>query len=91
MKCPGCGLTRRVSSRHARNWRNGAVSTGGLCSTCRGHTPMQKYGDSHLRFWLQVYGVKTPRGGARNVIASGGAPPELIELARQVWPDTTPD
>jgi len=48
---------------------------------------MQKYGDSHLRFWLQVYGVKTPRGGARKVIAAGSAPPELIELARAVWPD----
>ena len=53
---------------------------------------MQKYGDSHLGFWLKVYGVKVPRGGARKVIAAGGVPAELIELARQVWPpDATDD
>jgi len=52
---------------------------------------MQKYGDSHLGYWLRSFGVTVPLGKAREVIASGGVPAELIELARQVWPDTTPD
>ncbi len=49
---------------------------------------MKRVSDGDLRFWLREFGVNLPRGApVREFIVAGGAPPELVELARQCHPD----
>lgn len=82
--CPKCGSQRIVTHRQRRR----SLSEGGiLCSTCRGIGSTRRFTDDDLRFWLRRYNCPCPTGTpVRQFIAAGGCPPELIELARDVFP-----
>lgn len=82
VRCPNCGRRRIVSARQARRARNGEIL--GLCARCRGRGHAK---DRDLRYWIHVYGGEIPSGvSPRELIASGGAPPDLVELARSIFP-----
>ncbi len=83
--CHGCGSHRVVSDRsRRRSEQQGGI----LCGECRGVGLTRRVADSDLRWWLRVYGVNPARGTPiRQFIAAGGAPQELVELAREVYPD----
>lgn len=83
IRCEGCGKVRTVDTRQARRWREGHIP--GTCITCRGGSVTRVSGDKHLAFWLTAFGVKVPRGGARAIITAGGTPPELAQLARDIY------
>jgi hypothetical protein len=82
--CPGCHSSRVVSP----TWSRRSAKAGGtLCTSCRGRQSVRKHRESDLRFWLSAFGVVVPaRTPVRQFLAAGGAPPELVELAKQVWP-----
>jgi hypothetical protein len=83
--CPTCNTQRVVTDRHARRAR----TIGGIpCQTCRGRTPLRAQAtEQGLRFWLKAYGTNVPQGHtAASFIAAGGAPPELVDLARTLYP-----
>lgn len=82
--CPTCGAKRQVTHRQRRR----ANAEGGiLCAACRGGQAARKCKDSDLRFWLEAYGAPlAPRTPVRSVITAGGAPPDLVELARAIFP-----
>jgi len=85
IRCDQCGNVRTVDTRQARRWREGHIA--GTCITCRGGSATRVCKDGHLAFWLTAYGVKVPRGKAREIITAGGTPPELVQLAKDVWGD----
>ena len=82
--CPGCGGKRQVTHRQRRR----ANSEGGiLCATCRGGSAVRRCSDADIRYWLEAYGsAPAPRTPVRQHIAAGGAPPELVALARSIFP-----
>ncbi len=82
--CPRCTTERVVSP----TWSRRSAKQGGtLCASCRGRGKVRQHRESDLRFWLNAFGVSVPaRTPVRQFLAAGGAPPELVELARQVWP-----
>lgn len=84
IRCPGCGQHRVVTHRQHRRAR---AEGGILCSACRGSAPTRQFKDADLRYWLTAYGA-TPaaRQPVRQFIAAGGAPAELVELARAIFP-----
>jgi hypothetical protein len=83
--CPGCGGRRVVSARQLRTSR---LRGGILCTSCRGGSSTRTCKDGDLRFWLGTYGVEVPLGvPVREFIAAGGAPRDLVELARECYPD----
>ena len=85
ISCKSCGSNRVVTDRHARRARQqGGIS----CVRCRGGGSLRHQAtEEAFRFWLRSYGVQVPKGeSARAYIAAGGAPPELVELARSVYP-----
>lgn len=84
IRCPGCGATRLVTHRQRRR----ATAEGGiLCTTCRGGQTARNHKDSDLRYWLEAFGAApAPRTPAREIVTAGGAPPELVELARAIFP-----
>jgi DNA-directed RNA polymerase subunit RPC12/RpoP len=83
--CPKCGSQRIVTHRQRRR----SLSEGGiLCSICRGIGTTRRFSDEDLRFWLRRYGTPCPRGvPVRQFIAAGGCPNELVELARDAFPE----
>lgn len=82
--CPKCGSQRVVTLRQRRR----SLSEGGiLCAICRGIGTTRSFSDEDLRFWLRRYDAPCPRDvPVRQYIAAGGAPPELVELARDAFP-----
>ena len=86
VRCPVCRRYRVVGTRQARRIRAGENT--GICSSCRGEEmDPRPCADEHLRFWLRSFGVRLPRGmTAREAVRAGFAPPDLVELAQQVWP-----
>lgn len=83
--CPGCGSRRVVTDRSVRR---AAQMGGSPCATCRGQSPVRQSRDSDLRFWLQAFGARVPKGmSPREFITAGGAPRELVDLAHQCNPD----
>lgn len=83
VRCPRCGSTRVLSPRHARRVRAGVHN--GLCSACRG--VRREVSEPNLRFWLDAYQAPCPaKTPVRQFIAAGGAPDELVTLARTIWP-----
>lgn len=83
--CHGCGGQRVVTHRQRRR----SLQVGGiLCKSCRGISATRKTSDRDLRFWLQRFGVNCPADTpARDFIAAGGAPHDLVQLAQEVYPD----
>ncbi len=82
--CPGCGGRRVVSLRQVRSARQ----QGGIpCASCRGRSSVVSAPDSAFRFWLDRFGVTAPKDvPVREFITAGGAPADLVELARQCYP-----
>jgi hypothetical protein len=83
--CRSCGSQRTVTDRTRRR----SEQHGGIpCVTCRGGSVTKRCSDGDLRFWLRRFGAAPPRGTpVREFITAGGAPPELVELARECYPD----
>jgi hypothetical protein len=82
VRCPACGATRVVTHRQARRVRAGEHN--GVCADCRGHRKPAR--DEDLRFWLHSFGTNVPNGTpVRQFITAGGAPSELVELARAIF------
>jgi hypothetical protein len=83
--CPTCSGQRIVTSRQARESRQ----RGGIpCSSCRGLGKTIKTRDEDFDFWLNRFGVQAPTGvTAREFITAGGAPRDLVQLARECYPD----
>jgi hypothetical protein len=84
--CPKCGSQRIVSHRQSR--RATSPQGSGLCSNCRGIGTTRRFKDEHLHFWLNRYDTTCPPDmPVRTFIAAGGAPAELVELARDAFPN----
>ena len=83
--CRGCGKQRSVTDRTRRR----SEQHGGIpCATCRGVSVTRRVSDGDLRFWLNRFGTEVPKGtNVREFITAGGAPPDLVMLARQCHPD----
>jgi DNA-directed RNA polymerase subunit RPC12/RpoP len=83
--CGTCGHRRVVTDRSRRR----SEQKGGIpCANCRGVGATKRVSDGDLRFWLRRFGASPPRGTPiRQFITAGGAPPELVELAREAFPD----
>lgn len=81
--CPRCGSQRVVTTRQRRR----SISEGGIpCSNCRGVGQTRSYSENDLRFWLRRFGTAVPSGTpVRDFIVAGGAPAELIEMAKQIY------
>lgn len=85
VRCPRCKRTRIVTPRQARRVRAGEHN--GVCIGCRG-VSRTRVRDTDFRFWLTEYGAYPPQGmSSRQFIVAGGAPAELVELARTIWPN----
>lgn len=85
ISCSQCGHRRVVTDRSRRR----SEQKGGIpCASCRGLSPTKNVTDGDLRFWLRRFGAAPPRGTpVRQFIVAGGAPAELVELAREAFPD----
>lgn len=83
--CHQCGGHRTVTDRSRRR----SEQAGGIaCASCRGVGATRRCSDGDLRFWLRRFGAAPPRGmPVREFLAAGGAPAELVELARETFPD----
>jgi len=86
--CPGCGGKRVVTRRQVRRVRQGVHD--GRCVGCRGiFSPTQRFSDNDLHFWLKAFDAPCPADvPVRQFIVAGGAPPELVELARSIFSGT---
>lgn len=83
--CPTCGSQRVVTIRQARRART--LANGIPCTVCRGIGPTRPVRDEDYRWWLRRYGVKCPADvSPREFIVASGVPPELAELALDVFP-----
>jgi hypothetical protein len=83
IRCPHCGSHRVVTHRQERRARlEGATA----CATCRSGSNVRSVRERDLRFWFDAYGSPQPPQPIRQAIAAGGAPPELVELARSIFP-----
>lgn len=82
--CPRCGSQRIVTTRQRRR----SLADGGIpCSNCRGIGQTRGFTDNDLRFWLRRFDCPCPTDvPVRTFIAAGGAPAELVELAKAVYP-----
>lgn len=84
--CPLCGSRRVVTLRQRR--RAFSRDEGIPCATCRGVADTKPFSEGDLSFWLLRFGVRVPDGtDARSFVLAGGAPPELVELAKQAFPE----
>ena len=83
--CPTCGSVRVVSARQRRR----SAAKGHIpCAGCRGQTQTRSFREGDLGFWLRAYDSVPPKGmSARDFITAGGAPAELVQLARSAFPD----
>jgi hypothetical protein len=83
--CPRCGARRVVTARQRR--RHMASNAGILCTKCRGIGDTRAFTDADIAWWVKRFGGEVPKGlPVRALVASGGAPPELVEFAHSVFP-----